>query len=538
MPVETFVPAATAATVATSVQITSPVRVAAPARRRGVSLLPAGLFPASRFSASRFSASLLLAGLLGVLPATLSAQPGKQAIGSPPATSAAGQSAPAKARSTPIQAQGASTKTQRASAKAQAGVTAADPADFPACLARLRPQAAEQGLPGPAFDRLTAALAPDLAVLGFLDAQPEFVTPLWDYLAGLVDDERVADGRRQLARWASTLQQVEAAYRVDPATVVAVWGVESDFGNRFGSRALLESLSALACYGRRQTYFRGEFISALRIVEEGHVAPEKLLGSWAGAFGHTQFMPSTFMRLAVDFDGDGRRDLVDSVPDALASTANFLQKAGWRDTLPWGFEVALPASFDATTAGRRNKQPASAWAARGIRRIDGAPLIGTGTGTDTDTGTATATATAVGIAADIPTAILLPAGRDGPAFLVTRNFDALYAYNAAESYALAIAHLSDRLRGGGAFATPWPTDDPGLSRAERRELQRRLAERGHEIGAIDGMIGSRTREALRAELVKLGLPPDSRAGQKALAALRAADQPHRGQSRPAPHERP
>lgn len=381
-----------------------------------------------------------------------------------------------------------------------ANALAAEGEGFAACLARLRPEAMAKGVSAATFDAQTAALAPDMAVIGFLDAQPEFVTPIWDYLAALVDDERVADGREMLARWQEVLGRVEGAYGVDPATVVAVWGVESNFGRNFGTRPLLTSLSTLSCYGRRQDYFRGEFFTTLKIIQEGHVAPERLTGSWAGAFGHTQFMPSTFMRLAVDFDGDGRRDLVDSVPDALASTANFLKRAGWRSALPWGFEVALPKGFDTSVAGRRNKQPMQDWAARGVRRADGAALP----------------------PGETPAALLLPAGQGGPAFLVTRNFDALYSYNAAESYALAIAHLADRLRGGGPFVAPWPTDDPGLSRAERRELQTLLIGRGHDIGDPDGMIGARTREAIKAVQAELGLQPDGRAGQKVLRALRSA----------------
>lgn len=379
------------------------------------------------------------------------------------------------------------------------GSAHADEAAFASCLASLRADAQARGVSGATYDAHTAALTPDMAVIGFLDAQPEFVTPIWDYLAALVDDERVADGRAMLAEWATVLARVESEYGVDAATVVAVWGVESNYGRNFGSRPLLTSLSTLSCFGRRQSFFRGEFFTTLRIIQEGHVAPDRLTGSWAGAFGHTQFMPSTFMRLAVDFDGDGRRDLVDSVPDALASTANFLKRAGWRSDLPWGFEVSLPRGMDVSGAGRRNKQPISAWAARGVRRIDGAPMP----------------------AAATPAGLLLPAGKDGPAFLVTRNFDAVYSYNAAESYGLAIAHLSDRLRGGAPFATPWPTDDPGLSRAERRELQQLLIARGHDIGEADGMIGARTREALKLEQAALGLAADGRAGQRVLKALRA-----------------
>ena len=376
------------------------------------------------------------------------------------------------------------------------------PADFRECLARIRPEATAKGVAAEVFDSRTASLAPDMAVIGSLDAQPEFVTPIWDYLAGLVDDERVADGREMLARWREVLERVESQYEVDPATVVAVWGVESNFGRNFGKRPLLQSLSTLSCYGRRQAYFRGEFFTVLKIIQDGDVAPEKLNGSWAGAFGHTQFMPSTFMRAAVDFDGDGRRDLVDSIPDALASTANFLKRAGWQPGLPWGFEVKLPAGFDAAGTGRRNRQPASAWAGRGIVRIDGTPLV------------------AKQVRADTPSALLLPAGAAGPAFLVTSNFNAIFSYNAAESYALAIAHLSDRLRGGGSFATPWPTDDPGLSRAERRELQQLLIARGHDIGEADGMIGARTRSALKTALDEIGIESDGRAGQKALQVLR------------------
>lgn len=401
-------------------------------------------------------------------------------------------------------------------ASAPPATTAAEsrPADFAACLTRLRPDALASGVRGEIFDRHTARLAPDLEVLGFLDAQPEFVTPIWDYLAALVDEERVTDGHAMLARWAEVLAKVAAQYEVDPATVVAVWGVESDFGRRFGKRPLLESLSTLSCYGRRQPFFRGEFITTLKILQEGHVDPGKLTGSWAGAFGHTQFMPSTFMRLAVDFDGDGRRDLIDSVPDALASTANFLKRAGWRSSLPWGLEVRLPEGFDASATGRRNRQPVSTWAARGVTRVDGSPLLRQRQAVPGPDDAAPP--------GDTPSAILLPAGPRGPAFLVTRNFDALYSYNAAESYALAIAHLSDRLRGGGPFVARWPTDDPGLSRAERRELQTLLTTFGHAIGDIDGTIGTRTREALKAELAKRGIESDGRAGLKALEALREA----------------
>lgn len=381
---------------------------------------------------------------------------------------------------------------------------AADP--FAACLSQLRGPALKAGVAAATFDTHTAGLAPDMAVIDLLDAQPEFKTPIWDYMAGLVDDERVADGKAGMARWQAELERASLRYGVDPATIAAVWGVESNFGRTLGGRPLLTSLSTLSCFGRRQAYFRGEFFATLKIIQDEHIAPDRLVGSWAGAFGQTQFMPSTYLRLAVDFDGDGRRDLVDSVPDALASTANFLKRAGWNPALAWGYEVRLPAGLDTAGAGRKNKRPMSSWVKQGVTRADGQPLPG----------------------GDTPAGLLLPAGRGGPAFLVTRNFDALYSYNAAESYALAIAHLSDRLRGGGPFVQAWPTDDPGLSRAERRELQRLLIARGYDVGEPDGMVGARTRQALQAAQRELGLPADGRAGQKALKALRASTPPPKG----------
>jgi lytic murein transglycosylase len=371
--------------------------------------------------------------------------------------------------------------------------------DFTRCIEGLRSGARAARVQDAAFTRFTQDLTPDLSVIEKLDYQPEFKLPIWDYLAALVDDERVADGQAQLAQHADALARVAQRYGVDPATVVAVWGVESNFGRNFGSYPLVQSLGTLSCFGRRQAFFRGEFFSALRILQSGDIAPERLVGSWAGAFGHTQFMPTTFERLAVDGDDDGRRDLIDNTTDALASTANFLNKAGWQRDQPWGLEVKLPEGFNAAGEGRRSKRPISEWIARGVHKVDGSPL-------SNELGSA---------------GLMLPAGPQGPAFLVFKNFDAIYSYNAAESYGLAIAHLADRLRGGGPFTTPWPTDDAGLSRAERRELQGLLVLRGHDIGAIDGALGERSRAAIRIEQERLGQEVTGRGGQKVLRALRA-----------------
>ena len=380
---------------------------------------------------------------------------------------------------------------------------AADPV-YTQCLASLRGVAEKQGITPATFDKHTAGLTADMTVLDLLDAQPEFTTPLWDYLSGLVDDQRVADGRAALDAHRDLLARVSQAYGVDAETVVAVWGVESDFGRVFGKRPLLVSLSTLSCFGRRQPFFRGEFLATLKLLQDGDIQAEGLSGSWAGAFGHTQFMPTTYARIAVDFDDDGRRDLVGSIPDALASTANYLLRSGWRTGESWGHEVKLPPGFDVAQAGRTNRKPLPAWIAQGITRIDGQPLP----------------------ADDRAAALLIPTGANGPAFLVFKNYDAIYAYNAAESYALAIALLSDRLRGGTGIAAAWPTDDPGLSRVQRRQLQTLLLARGYSIGAADGMVGTLTRRAIQAEQVRLGLQPaDGRAGAKILAALQAEGPP-------------
>ncbi|WP_425478239.1 lytic murein transglycosylase [Pseudoxanthomonas winnipegensis] len=378
----------------------------------------------------------------------------------------------------------------------------ADRATYASCMARTRAGAA--GIAPAAFDRFMAGVVPDMSVLPLLDSQPEFSTPIWDYLAPLVDAQRVADGQAMRAQHAEVLARVAQDSGVDAATVVAVWGVESDYGRVQGKRPLLVSLSTLACFGRRQEFFRGELLATLALLQSGDLTPDGLTGSWAGAFGQTQFMPSTYQRIAVDGDGDGRRDLVHSVPDALASTANYLKRAGWQTGQPWGFEVRVPAGWDASRAGRKAKRPVREWVAAGITRADGGAIA----------------------ADDTPAALLLPAGVAGPAFLVFRNFDAIYSYNAAESYALAIALLSDRLRGGGPLIASWPTDDPPLDRARRKELQLLLLARGHDLGTPDGLVGAQTRRAIASEQQALGLAPvDGRAGRKILQALRAAGPP-------------
>src|SRR6202453_437195 len=345
-------------------------------------------------------------------------------------------------------------------------------ADFASCVGSLRADAARRGISARTLDVAFNGVQPGSEVLDFQRQQPEFKTPVWDYVDGLVDDDRVADGKAAMAREGQALARAEEKYGVSRTMLAAIWGVESNFGQEMGKRPLVQSLTTLACLGDRANYFRSELMATLRIIDRGDVPADKLNGSWAGAFGQTQFMPSTFLRLAVDFEGDGRRDIVDSAPDALASTANYLAKSGWRRGVAWGFEVKLPDGYSGPS-GRKAKQSMSFWASRGLARIDGRPL---GEG---DAG------------------LLIPAGREGPAFLVTRNFDVVFTYNAAESYTLAACILADRLSGGRGIVTPWPTDDPLLSREGRKELQALLQRRGYDIGGDpDGHVGTQNKAVI------------------------------------------
>lgn len=368
-------------------------------------------------------------------------------------------------------------------------------ASLETCLPQLRAAALKAGVSQRTVDAALANVAYDEKAVRFSTSQPEYQTPIWDYLAFLVDKERIADGRKMLERHARVLERVEKTYGIDRHIVVAVWGVESDYGQFRGDFHVPHALANVACTGRRASYFRSELIEILKIVDRGDVRLADLHGSWAGAFGQTQFMPSTYRRLAVDFDGDGRKDLVNSVPDALASTANYLKNAGWVAGMPWGYEVKLPAGYRGPS-GRKAKVAVSDWGKRGIRHLDGGELAGTA-----------------------QAGLLLPAGAQGPAFLVFSNFDAIYTYNVAESYALAISHLADRLMGGGPFQVAWPTSDPGLSRKERLELQKLLLRAGYDIGEADGRVGAATRAGISQAEARLGLPVTGRPGQRIYRAL-------------------
>lgn len=372
-------------------------------------------------------------------------------------------------------------------------------ASFRGCVESLWTEAARRGIPRAAFDRHTAGLTPDLKIMDLVDSQPEFTKTFWEYLDLLVTDERIQKGRELLAQHKATFDAVERTYGVDRHIVVAIWGVETRYGAFAGERPVLRSTATLACVGRRQDFFRGEFQAALEIAARGDVRPEHFVGSWAGAFGATQFMPTAFKRYAVDFDGDGRRDIVDSVPDLVASTANLLKRNGWVSGQDWGYEVVVPQGFDYRLADSGREHTVHQWEGLGIRRAGTAPFPRPGD----------------------HAYLLAPAGARGPSFLMLRNFRVIMRYNPAEAYALAIGHLADRLRGGGPIAQAWPREERALSRIERLEIQQRLSTRGFDVGEPDGRLGPKTREAVRAFQLRNGLVPDGFASSDVLGRLRS-----------------
>jgi lytic murein transglycosylase len=371
-------------------------------------------------------------------------------------------------------------------------------ANFEQCLEGLWSLAQKRNISRASFDKHVKGLQPDLRIMDLMDAQPEFTKAFWDYLDILVNDARIANGLEMLSKHKAHFDKVEKAYGVDRFVITAIWGVESNYGTLGGDRPVVRSTATLACIGRRQAYFRDEFLSALEILHRGDVRPEQLKGSWAGAFGPTQFMPTSFKRFAVDFDGDGRRDVVDSIPDMIASTANNLKKDGWVQGSTWGYEVAVPKGFNYMLADRGKQMTMAEWEALGLKRPGGKPFP----------------------RPEERGYLLVPAGNQGPGFLMLQNFRVLMKYNPAEAYALAIGHLSDRFRGGGAVAQPWPRHEPVLTRDERRELQELLLKKGFDGGQPNGRLGPKARAAVRDFQASIGLVPDGFATASILERLR------------------
>jgi len=372
-------------------------------------------------------------------------------------------------------------------------------ADFKNCIERMWPAAARRGISRATFDRYASGLEPDVKIMDFVDAQPEFTKAFWDYLDLLVTDERIARGREILAQNAQAFARAEAIYGVDRHIIAAIWGVETKYGTVAGERPVIRSTATLACVGRRQAYFKDEFLAALEILHHGDIRPELFKGSWAGAFGATQFMPTAFKRYAVDFDGDGRRDVVGTPADVIASTANHLKMAGWAAAQTWGYEVVLPQSFNFLFADPARRLTLAEWAHLGVTRPSGQGFPHPGE----------------------RAYLFVPAGARGPSFLMLDNFRAIMKYNPAEAYALAIGHLADRLRGGGPIMQAWPRDERVLTRDERLELQQQLVRHGFDIGEPSGRLGLKTRIAVRDFQARSGLIPDGFATVAILERLRA-----------------
>ena len=371
-------------------------------------------------------------------------------------------------------------------------------ANFDNCIAGMWPDAARRGISQQSFERFTAGLTPDLRIMDLMDAQPEFTKAVWDYLDILVNDDRLAKGREILAKYKPQFDAAEKAYGVDRYVIAAIWGIESNYSTQIGDRSVLQSTATLACIGRRQSYFRDEFLSALEILHHGDLRPEQMHGSWAGAFGPTQFMPTAFKRYAVDADNDGRRDVVDDPADLIASTANNLKKDGWQSGQTWGYEVVVPQGFNYMLSDRAKVMTIAQWENLGIKHAGDAAFPHPAE----------------------KAYLLAPAGAEGPGFLMLQNFRVIMKYNPAEAYALATGHFADRLRGGAPFVQAWPRQERVLSRAERLELQQLLVQRGFYRGEPDGQLGGQTREALRGFQASIGAPPDGFASANVLERLR------------------
>jgi len=368
-------------------------------------------------------------------------------------------------------------------------------------LTQLRQEALANGISAQTWDAALADFQPIPRVIELDQRQPEFVDTFWNYLDRRVDAKRLAQGRDKLREHRKLLRSVQARYGVPATQMIAFWGMETHFGQSLGGFPTPAALATLAYNNRRSAFFRAELMQALTILEQGHLPAAEMKGSWAGAMGQMQFMPSTFLRYAVDADGDGRKDIWHSLPDAFYSGAHYLRESGWRPGEIWGREIRLPEGFNYDDAQLDLKKSVNRWAKLGVRQASGKPLPK---------------------AAAIHGAIILPQGSNGPAFLVYRNFDVIMAWNRSVNYALAVAHLADRLNGQPALLLGRNTDNRRLTRDQFMEIQHLLGQLGFDPGDIDGVPGSKTRQAIRAYQKAVGLPADGHTSAGLLECLQKA----------------
>lgn len=375
------------------------------------------------------------------------------------------------------------------------GPVLANSAEF---VRSLWPLAEARGVSRSAFEAAFTGYNYIPKVMELTKKQPEFSQTVQQYIDRRVTAAQAQKGRAMRAEWNQTLTGSQQRWGVQPEVVLAIWGMETNYGGFMGGEHTIHALATLTEGGYRADFFRDELLTALRIISDGHVSAHNMTGSWAGAMGHTQFMPSSFMRYAVDYNGDGRKDIWNSVQDALGSTANYLHSFGWRSGETWGYEVKLPSGFNFAQARQLERAPLSQWQAMGIQRVSGKPFPR---------------------ASDVGR-LYLPAGAAGPAFLLLPNFDVIKRYNNSDSYALAVGHLADRIIGGGSFATPWPAGDYALTKTQRAELQSLLNRAGFDVGSPDGVVGPKTRAAVIAYQQQAGLPADGHISGRLLERLK------------------
>lgn len=366
---------------------------------------------------------------------------------------------------------------------------------------RFHPYALVNGVEQEVLDLTFNPLSLNQNVLDLIENQPEFSKPIWGYLDTAVSKQRVIKGRKLLARHHELLKRIERKFGVQAEYIVAIWGLETGYGSNFGSDNVPQSLATLAYASERKEFYRKELIAALKIIQQGDIDAKRMVGSWAGAMGHTQFMPSTYENFAISFDDDGRRDLWHSLADVFASTANYLEKSGWQKDQTWGVEIRLPANMDWDLADPSTWLQISEWGKLGITKIDGRPL------NSLDKREAR---------------LFLPAGHKGPVFLAFRNFLAIKQYNNADSYALAVGYLGDRIRGGKEITAKWPRLDIPLSFSEKKHLQSLLSSLGYDTGGVDGKIGPNTRQALRRWQTDMKRPADGYVNESVLNFLKLA----------------
>ena len=360
------------------------------------------------------------------------------------------------------------------------------------------PTAKAAGITRATYDKAFKDLTPDPKVIEAANFQPEYVKPIGEYIDRVVSEKRIATGKQMLEQNKDLLDSLEKRYGVERTILVAIWGVESNYGTQPGDMNVIRSLATLAYYNTKVTFARQQLIVALKIVQHGDIAVDKMNGSWAGAMGHTQFIPTTYQMFAVDYDGDGKRNIWSDVPDALASTANYLRHANWQPGQAWGYEVTLPKGFNPKKVSDKTLTRLADWQKLGFARVGGEPFPRPGD----------------------KASLLAPAGTNGPAFLVLNNFRSILHYNVSTSYALGVGHLSDRLKGSGPFVHPWPTDENHLALDQRIELQKLLMAKGLLVGDADGVIGPATLEAVKSFQRSNGLPVDGFPSRTILELLR------------------